>query len=615
MQTTMDSPIKVILAIPELAEAVLVYLTRSQILLLRLVSKAWHQLCEPHFYLHYHVGLGQSLLELGGEAFDQDDEEAPDHIHSIRNEKVRHRQCIRSVTLNGYKDDPIRLLSRFCPNSLTKLILIDAIQEDLETLGQVAYLMNELRTLEIRPTARDTGADLLLSALSQMPNKRLESFKLGPRRLGMISLRWNSLIGFLNSATGLKSLSLGTIDFLAEEIGGTTQKDIQDEGQETIRQRIMATASAPSRGSAPSPGPFTNIQMLQLGNSVMSKSQVMDFMSMLPNISTIDLRFGLGSWSPLFLDSLMATGLVQFPTLKRLNLTWYTVIELVVLVWFLEASPNLQYLGLAGQWTDDGSSGLPRMTEIFQNIRIRLRGLQFSWWDQHSESAADMMAFLNLKGCHNLEEVELSQNPSFLHDIMQVKENGLERQQQQTELTSAGTGKMIGPSPSQHYRPQDERQWFPFSQSLTSLRLTGHLGLASSLDLTKALNKLLGQLPRLVDLSVTASVSNYSVFDGLGQCHRAASSTEEEDGRTSWLGERPYLQSLTFRLQDGFRVVPEEFQAEVVDRFRFLDAIQLVADVKTGDNEVLEAWRRERLRPGLQLVFLWKGECLGERVM
>jgi len=614
---------KVFLTIPELAEAVLVYLTRSQIQLLRLVSRAWSQVCEPHFYLNYHVGLGQSLLELAWPAFDQDDGEAADRtlLTAISRDKVRHRQCIRSVTLNDYKDDPIRLLGQFCPNSLTTLILMDAIKEDLETLGQVAHLLNELRILEIQPTASDTGADLLLNALSQMPNKRLESFQLGLRRFGMISLRWNSLICFLQSATGLKSLSLGTIDFLAEDEDSATQADTQDENQDTIRQRIMATASTPSRGSSPPPGPFRNIQLLQLGNSVMSKNQVMDFMSMLPNLSTIDLRFGLGSWSPLFLDSLMATGLVQFPTLKRLKLTWYAVIELVVLVWFLEASPNLQHLSLAGQWTNDGSGGFPKLTEIFQRSQIRLRGFKFLWWDQQSESSAGILPFLNLRGCQDLEEIELSQNPSFLYDIMQAQEMNLERQQQEQEtLSPVSTEESTEPFLPHHHRPQlwpqKERYWFLFSQSLTSLRLTGHLGLGSSLDLTRALNKLLRQLPRLIDLSVTASVSSYAVFEGLGQCPTVERNKgEEESLRTSWLGERPYLQSLMFRLQDGFKVVPEELQGEVVDRFRFLDTVQLVADVKADEGEVLEEWRRRQLRPGLQFIFLWKGECLGERVL
>jgi hypothetical protein len=617
-----DSPIEAILAIPELAEAILLYLTRAQIQLLRQVSRAWWQLCEPYFYLHYHVKIGGSLLHLASPAFEQDEqgeeeeEEDEDDLTSLastmtaKRARIRQRQCIRSITLWSYQDDPIGLLGRYCSNSLVKLILMDATRQDLETLAQVLPRLTELRTLEVRPTARDAGADVLLCALSKMLSKRLESFKFGLRRLGMIGLRFSTLVDFLKSATGLKNLSLGTIDFLSEnnEDGTTTNPDHQVEHHDNIRQRILSSALA-TEPRRQSPGPFTHVRQLQLGNSVMSRSQVMDFMCMLPNLSTIDLRFGLGSWSPLFLDSLMATGLVLFPTLRRLNLTWYTGIEHIVLAWFLEASPNLQYLSLAGQWEEsDVSSGLPKMTEVFQRTRIRLRGLKFLWFDEQSEGTTDLMAFLNSEGCQDLEEIELFQNPSFVQDILYAREMELERGRQQQEQLSTSSSSRGSEETITSALPQDQQHWFRFSRSLTSLQLTGYHGTTASLDLTRALNKFLRQLPRLVDLSITACFQSYTLFEGLGNCPGAESGGHEKDSfRKSWLGERPFLQTLAIRFEDGFRIVPEEFQREIIDRFRFLDTVQLVAEVKQDDSETFEQWRR-RLRPGLRLRFLWESE-------
>ncbi|KAG0055329.1 hypothetical protein BGZ83_008969 [Gryganskiella cystojenkinii] len=523
---------------------------------------------------------------------------------------------------------------------------MEATRESIDTLAIILPYMNELRTLEVRPMTRDAGADLLLAALSNMPNnKRFESFKFGLRRLGMISLRWSVLIEFLKNATGLKNLSLGTIDFLSDNEDSSSSpsspcfrggsSDVQqeeNENHESIQDRILCTTltTDPRNRSTPAPpGPFRNILQLQLGNSVMSRSQVIDFMSMLPNLSTIDLRFGLGSWSPLFLESLMATGLVQFPTLRRLNLTWYTGIEHMVLAWFLEASPNLQHLSLAGQWASDGSSGLGKMAEVLQQRqnRIRLRSLKCLWSDHLSEGTADLIAFLSLETCQDLEEIELSQNPSFMTNLLEAHERELEKERQQREqlhlptaTTPTGNNSNTRDSASSFLTPQpeQERPWFRFSRSLTSLRLTGYHGQAASPELTKTLNRLLRQFPRLIDLAITVYFQSYALFDSLGHC--PGTTTERthllqiDSNVNDWLEERPFLQRLSIRFDDGFRIVPEEFQREIVDRFRFLDSIQLVAEVKGEDeNKVFEAWRR-RLRPGLQLRFSSEMESLSEQL-
>ncbi|KAF9578284.1 hypothetical protein BGW38_006005 [Lunasporangiospora selenospora] len=682
-----------ILAIPELAEVVLDYLSPAHIRQLRLVSSQLCKACRPHFFITLDISSYESLTDV------------------VSLDKCGY--LVRSIELRRYTDTPLPHIYRYCHSSLTSLSLgnlSNSAMEDFDTL------LHALPNLQHSRSVARLGTGL-----------RSLSVKNGP--IVSLPLKWESLISVLAACTKLRALALANVSFVddsdpvyldwinstsTEPLPGASRVGIHtptgdlselDQGHVALQhlsqhsQHSFLYQDQLQQDHHPA---FSRVHSLELSSCEMELQHIRGFIYTLPALSSLQLHFGSGVWAPLFLSSLGQQS--SFPSLRCLKLSSFSLIEQPVLVGFLRCTPYLQDLSITGEWVNHENS-LLEIVEVCKAVGIRFRRLQllgYGGFPLH-----EVPEFLKSECCQDLEELELEQSAScvILERLIQVDEsittntppvaksaqipattNSLSPATPtlpppldlSTCIWSANENNQL-PLKANTAQPTQDRPcssntstttannhqtitsfaqstptspvprdltgyaWFPFSKSLTSLRLTGGTQLIADQRTTLALNRILRQLPRLVDLAIGMQLQSYDLFEGLGWCpsthyqttalgnvwpnfndsaESASRTTSEPDctsrgwlaqreNGASWLNgqgdndserlnERPLLQTLSVSIARQLHLHLADLEVQIVQRFRLLDDLQLTVD---GDlTRYARAWRRS-LRPGLKVEF------------
>ncbi|KAI8598520.1 hypothetical protein EDD21DRAFT_446124, partial [Dissophora ornata] len=585
-----------VLFIPEVAEHIIAFLPPAALCQARLVCRIMHQLCRPFFFLDLNIQR-RGILPLlksdlkrtaGGRNTDGG-------AHLVRS--LRYRQ----------EDRVIEDFLQFCGTSIKTLILSSMSSRFCYNLGGILPLAPNLRSLEIQPiSAMGFPLTTLLDLISRF-SPQLESLIIGSN-LGRFStwgaLSWSPLVGMLEACGRLKHLSLCWI-----KLENFEEYEVAD----VVADMGPLYLEAPSQGGSfdstyhnhqqqqrqSGHQKFSNLKSLELLKCNVKPEYFEGLIRQCPELNSLRIALNSSHPAPLCGEQQSLALQTTFQHIRQLSIKVIPWITLLVAYPFLGALPRLEELTVSGASTTQvetleelqrilggGGGGGARGSGTGP---IRLRVLRLLWSEVIPNEK--MKEFLEQEICHNLEELELTQSADCL-----IKKPDPDR----THLSSA---------------------WFEFSQTLTSLRLTGAKSMVVDNEQADFLNQVLRRMPRLQDLAIGYMFRTYRIFQGLGRVPVENNNIIPPDQEPAlggshnanevltnawfypvdWALERPFLKSISMRFPYGYLLRPEDLDREIVNRFRFLEHLQLTGDKDyIGSTKAFEQWEKT-FRPGLKV--------------
>ncbi|KAG0002884.1 hypothetical protein BGZ80_009877 [Entomortierella chlamydospora] len=535
----------------------------------------------------------------------------PIHLSQLRLTSKRfHNAFTPYVTLavsqDYYKDCESALKALTDVGSMVKSLRVDALgnESNLEIMLERSRAIERVdfrawtsydrlfyKILECQPTLKDLTltlcgdsikaniADLLSAIARQAPP--LETFSLTVQVIGNIKTPWSNISSILDACSTIRNLSFRGFNISRQE----------DEPQQP------------------------QIQSLALSDAHFGHSDILFFLHTMPGLRSLSLH--LYKEPAQVFHTLM--GDLTYPSkniltqLTKLKVVATRKSHITGLVRFIQdCCPRINDLELGGECQYVSRGDVLGLLDHFNLNDITLKRLAIDYIP--GSYVEDWIRRMLERCCPELEELELGGGVQFF----------IETQDYIYKWRKSGEFSM---------KQQEQKFWFPFSSTLTKLHLNNLI--TSSGPHWYFLNQMLRSMPLLEDLAVMGLLSEYSLFDGLGNDNALPrpkhhpleycifkyldsnnviplpeKQREEEETvpyeSQDWTKERPFLRFLKIGLQPSVGFEAEVWNRELVNRFRFLEHLSIKTDLSHPEMELLGEWE-ETLRPGLGFTLLRLG--------
>ncbi|KAF9348890.1 hypothetical protein BGX26_012746 [Mortierella sp. AD094] len=534
----------------------------------------------------------------------------PIHLSQLRLTSTRfHNAFTPYVTLavsqDYYKDcEPaLKALANLGP--MVKSLRVDALGEEsnLEIMLErcraiervdfrawTAYDSLFYKILESQPMLKDLTLHLcgdsikiyITGLLKAIAGKAppLETFSLSAQVRGDIIIPWSDISSILDACPIIQNLSFRGFNISREE----------DEPQQP------------------------QIQSLTVSDAHLGHSDISFFLHTMPNLRSLSLRLYKEPAEAFYtlMGDLIYPSKNILTQLTKLKVVTARKSHLTGVVRFIEdCCPRINDLELGGECQYVQRGDILRLLDHFTLNGITLRRLAIDYFPE--SSVEDWIRRMLERRCPKLEELELGGGTSFFTET------------QDSVYKWRKSGEF-------HMKQQEEKFWFPFSSTLTKLHLNNNASPGWYL-----LNQILRSTPLLEDLAVMGLLSEYYLFDGLGNDNALPRPKQPEDhpleyysfkslGNDSvrslpkkqreeetapfesqdWTKERPFLRFLKMGLARSVGFEADVWNRQLVNRFRFLERLSIRTELSHPQLELLGEWE-ETLRPGLEFSLLRLG--------
>ncbi|KAF9202754.1 hypothetical protein BGZ49_007105 [Haplosporangium sp. Z 27] len=337
------------------------------------------------------------------------------------------------------------------------------------------------------------------------------------------------------------------------------------------------------------------IQSLTVSDVSFSHADISFFLHTMSNIRSLNLRLyqsGADTFNVLMGDSDSSRNVL--PQLTQLKIAARRN-QLSGLTKFIRlCCPRIQDLELADECQYAQRADMLGLLDHFKRTGITLKRLAI---DFIPESCVQDWVRRILEGCcPKLEELEIGGGMRFFTETQDYE---------------------------YHWRKSEEyfmidqslKFWFPFASTLRKLHLkfmeNNHCHSHANTYLMK---QILRSMPLLEDLALMELLPGFDLLENLGrrpplvrgdETHELKQLDEGKDllKEQNWYMERPFLRVLKIGLQQSVGFKAEEWNRELVHRFRFLEELSVKTLLSHPMMILLGQWK-ETLRPGLEFSLL-----------